>query len=75
MSRDVSRDHAVAVCAGAAPPPGPALSASITSVHPSKIISMPMNRPMTHRPETGHELMIENPRNSEMTPLRMSQPH
>ena len=67
-------DYAVAGCADAGPPPLPALNASITSVQPSKIMSMPIKSPMTHRPETGHELMIENPRNSEMTPFRISQP-
>lgn len=72
--RDSRRGHAGAACGGVGPPPLPLLNASITSVHPSKIMSMPMNSPITHIPETGHELMMQNPRNNEITPFRISHP-
>ena len=51
-----------------------AASASITSVQPSTTKSIPMNRPITHKPESGHEAAIEIPSISEIAPLKMSHP-
>lgn len=51
-----------------------ALSASMISVQPSKTMSMPINIPITHSPETGHESQIMKPSKMEIAPLRMSHP-
>src|SRR5689334_19785912 len=51
-----------------------ALNASAISVQPSKIMSIPMNSPITHSPESGHDLQIMAPNRIDIAPLSMSHP-
>lgn len=51
-----------------------AARAAMTHDQPTTIMSMPINRPITHSPDTGHCLQIKTPSARVMTPLTSSQP-
>ena len=47
---------------------------SMIQAQPVKIISIPTNRPITHKAALGHCRLINKPSNSVMQPFRSTQP-